>query len=229
MASTTSQLTCHRAQTQEDKDSASPVAGLVFDTVELLEMILLNLPLFDLFLLQRTSTTFRDTIRSSIKLKRHMFLLPKTTETTEWNPAMGSLSFRLDNDLIVRLHPCKKYKDTSHCLESVLNGGSFFLRAPRPSWTPNCCRWRTYLGLYDTLGSHRDHRAVVALAQTDVEESWRDMLIAHTPEKMLYMTLPYTGMRAFEPGKSITLGTIVGRCLVDEVDGVVDEENAIDD
>lgn len=49
-------------------------AQKVFSTVELLEMILIYLPMTKLFVLQRINTTFHDTINGSIHLRRKMFL-----------------------------------------------------------------------------------------------------------------------------------------------------------
>ncbi|CZT24633.1 uncharacterized protein RCC_10358 [Ramularia collo-cygni] len=55
-------------------------AQRVFGTIELLEMILLDLPTQKLYTCQRTSKTFRDTIAQSLKLKRKMFLAPEPLE-----------------------------------------------------------------------------------------------------------------------------------------------------
>jgi hypothetical protein len=45
-------------------------------TIELLEMILLQLPVLQRFVVQRVSSTFRDTIQTSVQLKRDMWLHP---------------------------------------------------------------------------------------------------------------------------------------------------------
>lgn len=49
-------------------------ATRVFNTTELLEGVLLELSFLDLFVIQRVSQTFRETIHGSVKLKQHMFL-----------------------------------------------------------------------------------------------------------------------------------------------------------
>lgn len=63
-------------------------ANRVFDVVELLEAILLKIPTQDLLSSQRLSRAFRDTIRSSVHLKRALYLGP--CEFDELDPALHS-------------------------------------------------------------------------------------------------------------------------------------------
>lgn len=49
----------------------------VMHTVELMEIILLNLPMRNLFTIQGTNTTFRDSIKNSKVMRREMFLEPE--------------------------------------------------------------------------------------------------------------------------------------------------------
>jgi hypothetical protein len=52
------------------------MAAHVFAVPQLFEAILLQLPLSDLLLSQRTSQVFRDTICDSIKLQRALHFVP---------------------------------------------------------------------------------------------------------------------------------------------------------
>ena len=63
----------------------------VFAIPELLEEILLYLPLKQLFAVQRVSKVFRDTIAASDPLKRRMFLAYPTTGSTSARPATEDL------------------------------------------------------------------------------------------------------------------------------------------
>lgn len=54
---------------------------------ELLENILLHLPLRQLLLAQCVSTAFRDLILRSGRINRALFFGPATTEMIEWYPA----------------------------------------------------------------------------------------------------------------------------------------------
>ena len=55
-------------------NAARSAAQRVFDTVELLEMILLNLPVKDILLAHRTNKAFRNSTASSLKLRAKLFL-----------------------------------------------------------------------------------------------------------------------------------------------------------
>ncbi|KAK5120100.1 hypothetical protein LTR85_006581 [Meristemomyces frigidus] len=61
----------------------------VLDTYELLENILLRLPLRQLLLAQRVNTGFRDLIWRSSKINRTLFFTPNTAETVDWYPPEG--------------------------------------------------------------------------------------------------------------------------------------------
>lgn len=80
-------------------DNAASKADEVFQTPELLEEILSNLSLYELFTVQRTCPTFRDTINGSIRLQRAMFLQPTPYRPPDqsWsrpNPFLMSTMFR---------------------------------------------------------------------------------------------------------------------------------------
>ena len=56
----------------------------VFNTAELLEAILLQIPTKQLFTIRRVSKQFRDTVDSSVKLQEEMFLRPRKAEKEVW-------------------------------------------------------------------------------------------------------------------------------------------------
>jgi len=60
---------------------AEKSAKAVFNTTELLEQILLNLPAKNVFAVQRVNTFFRDVIRGSISIRRALFLEPLSEQT----------------------------------------------------------------------------------------------------------------------------------------------------
>lgn len=66
----------HRLSTYMERSKrTSPSAAKVFEAYELLEMLLLNLPLKDLYVVQRVCTTWRDLIHRSQGIKKIMFLM----------------------------------------------------------------------------------------------------------------------------------------------------------
>lgn len=74
-------------------------AEKVFNTVELMEMILLKLPMRTLFTIQATNMAFQASIKSSSKLKQKMFLEDKLQPLTgqaeaEINPLLWATILR---------------------------------------------------------------------------------------------------------------------------------------
>lgn len=63
----------------------------VFNTTELLELIMLNLPLKDMLLLQRVNQFWKDTVLGSVKLQRWLFFRPIVN--IEDNPSPGKFTF----------------------------------------------------------------------------------------------------------------------------------------
>jgi hypothetical protein len=55
----------------------------VFDTYELLEDILLRLPLRQLLIVQRVSKIFRQLVQNSLRIQKALFLTPVTSKTGE--------------------------------------------------------------------------------------------------------------------------------------------------
>ncbi|KAK5163620.1 uncharacterized protein LTR77_010569 [Saxophila tyrrhenica] len=70
------------------------------NTPELLEDILLHLPLRDLLLSQRVSRTFHDVAAGSARIQKALFLQPASGETVYWDPTSPLVSdgcFRLES------------------------------------------------------------------------------------------------------------------------------------
>lgn len=61
---------------------------------ELLEEVVMHLPLRDILLCQRVDTHFRDVVQSSSNIKKVLFLEPATRKTAEWIP------YRPSNDYL---------------------------------------------------------------------------------------------------------------------------------
>ncbi|KAK4496477.1 hypothetical protein PRZ48_012457 [Zasmidium cellare] len=196
----TSELTFDRASTQADGDDIIPAVDQVFSTTELLEMILLNLPLFDLFVLQRTCKTFRDTIHGSIKLKQHMFLAPKTTKTTEWNPLMGSLLFqpKHTSEDILKGYLCARDQNRVHLLEYTNGISGKYTTFCEVRQDIRCCH--PYIDqekLDRPIDKSQAKRALSV--QSTVKESWRDLMMAHTASKSVDMTTTVAGRSNWLP------------------------------
>lgn len=56
----------------------------VFQTAELLEMILLNLTVVNIFGVQRVCRQFRDAVASSTAIQQKLFLKPSDAEQQSW-------------------------------------------------------------------------------------------------------------------------------------------------
>lgn len=83
---------------QQQKPQPSMAAEEVLRTTELLEAILTNVDIKDLFTVGAVNTAFNDTVAGSIKLKRKMFLKPAAKPHTELLPnfIIPGLSLKLD-------------------------------------------------------------------------------------------------------------------------------------
>lgn len=84
--------------TKKDPETKNSAAQRFSDTFELLEMVLLNLPLRNLFTIQRTTRSFRDTVANSLKLRRRMFLEPESSgvgSAEALNPLLNAEPVRL--------------------------------------------------------------------------------------------------------------------------------------
>lgn len=67
----------------DSSDATSTARTAVLDSPELLEMVLVLLPIRDLLLSQCVSRTFRDLITSSTTLQRHLFFFPISSQIIE--------------------------------------------------------------------------------------------------------------------------------------------------
>ncbi|SMY26778.1 unnamed protein product [Zymoseptoria tritici ST99CH_1A5] len=92
--SSISATTAAQAQPFSTRPSDFNAVYEVFQIVELLEQILLELPQ-DCYLLlsQRTCKAFRNTMKGSSKLQRHVFLLPSDSASgTPWNSMLATVA-----------------------------------------------------------------------------------------------------------------------------------------
>ncbi|CAK4008394.1 f-box domain [Lecanosticta acicola] len=113
----------HAPESTLDPSTPPPSAAVrVFKITELLEGILLELPMHRLFIVQQTCKVFHDTIRDSTRLQRHMFL---TAEPAPPNPETCA---RVFNPVLMGtlFSP-----DVSTKASMISKHGFFLLRNPR--------------------------------------------------------------------------------------------------
>ncbi|KAK4498464.1 hypothetical protein PRZ48_011122 [Zasmidium cellare] len=134
-------------------------AAQVLDTVELLEMIILELPIRDVFTDQRVSRHWRSTIVESVKLQQALFLKPSTLVESEITSKM--VTFSLD----------------SSCVDILAAPG-------RKTVFPSVLLIRAYRGLFSNIKEIAGDSAM-----GNPEASWRKMLICQPPmERMAFLT-----------------------------------------
>lgn len=146
----------------------------VFATIELLEMILLELPLTTLFVVQGVSTIFDDTIHGSIRLKRKMFLETdhsfEASNKEEVNPIISGCTFNPKPGLFLEFMTTKTPIPTYRSLMETLDYDIpyFTTTISKPS-RPRDKVW---------LGRVREPtKRLVLPHRTDVRESWQHMLL----------------------------------------------------
>ncbi|KAI7226378.1 hypothetical protein KC330_g8832 [Hortaea werneckii] len=71
----------------------------VFETAELLENIVIQLPPRKIFVIQRVCKQFRDIVATSVKLQQRLFLRADGCEAQEWKVAAKSNVYDHDSDL----------------------------------------------------------------------------------------------------------------------------------
>lgn len=139
---------------------ATPAAK-VFAIPELLEAILLELPTRDLLLAQAVNVGFRDTIKSSIEIRRALFYeqTPASTSDAQAKPRINPLINRMYNfgkrgvSLHNHLQQCR-YMDIGDRGE-IFREACYHLHAPLRSFPPK-------------MTAHSPG-------------SWRDMFMTHPP------------------------------------------------
>lgn len=159
-------------------------AQRVFGTVELLEHILLNVPLTNLFVLQRTNTTFKDTIDGSRRVKQRMFLetAPVNGSKAQWNPILESFFFKpKTSPFLVQVHACPKLANQSHLVNF-----RWFPEESRVAKTVISCHHVSWDEVLPAKVQHSPPRLLPYHDDTEkgVKESWREMLIAHSKNKV---------------------------------------------
>ncbi|KAK4496407.1 hypothetical protein PRZ48_012387 [Zasmidium cellare] len=148
-------------------------AQRVFSTVELLEMILLQLPVTTLFAFQRVNTKFHDTITDSIHLRRAMFLEAdpsfEASNRQQINPILDQCTFVPQPGLYLELIT----NTTIPIYRSLTESVDFDI----PYFTTKTGR-RTRLRDKVWLGHVREATKPLKLPRhTDVRESWQYMLL----------------------------------------------------
>ncbi|KAF2166969.1 hypothetical protein M409DRAFT_54729 [Zasmidium cellare ATCC 36951] len=149
------------------------VAQRVLGTVELLEMVLLELPIATLFTVQRVNTKFHDTITGSIHLRRVMFLETdpsfEASNKQQINPMLEQCTFTPKSGLYLELvtktaNPL--YRSLTDCLEIDL---PYFTT---PTSKRSRLRDKVWLGHV-----RKPTKPLMLPHRTDVRESWQYMLL----------------------------------------------------
>jgi hypothetical protein len=71
-----------------------PAVDKVLAIPELLEEILLNLPLRRLLLSQRVDKNFKDVIHGSFRIRKALWLEPSTSDVIKWHPEADPRGWR---------------------------------------------------------------------------------------------------------------------------------------
>ncbi|CAK4011256.1 Hypothetical predicted protein [Lecanosticta acicola] len=153
----------------EEEESA---ARRVLFTTELLEKILLQLPVKSMFGVQRTCGKFRDTTRGSKHLQYAMFLVPDTEYDPEQvNPIMRQLAYR-----------GQRGKKTVYI---CFTGESSASRIPTFEFS---------LVSEADYEQYHSEKSVVSHGVGEVTESWRRMYVVHSTNcffvKLRYPPMP---------------------------------------
>lgn len=157
------------------RDSAREpsAAQKVLATVELLEMVLLHLPITTLFVVQQVNTTFNDTIKRSVHLRRAMFLendpAIEASSKQITNPILRDTAFTPNPGVFLELitrTSCPDYR----VLPSLVDFDVPYFTTP--SSRPTRSRDKIW------LGSVRESKKRWQLPfREDVMESWQKMLL----------------------------------------------------
>lgn len=149
-------------------------AQKVFAMIELLEMILLELPLTTLFIVQGVNSTFDDTIHGSVRLKRKMFLESdhsfEAANKEEINPILSACTFNPKPGLFLELMATKNPIPAYHSLTKDLDHDMPYFTTPTSK--PTRPRDKVWLGRV-----REPSKRLILPHRTDVRESWQHMLL----------------------------------------------------
>lgn len=175
---------------KERKDArATAVSQRTFDITEILEVILLNLPMRDLLLTQRVSRGFHSVIQGSLKIRQALYLEPvKACE------ADGKSIAPVVNPLLYRPHKLQQGANKSALVVFAEDGHPSIVRV-RGLFTPDTARKthndessstvKDYLVEVEALGIIE--RSAFGIAEVDAQTpcyakgSWQRMLASQPP------------------------------------------------
>lgn len=178
----------------------------VLKTVELLEKILLELPVYDLFAVQRTDTTFHKTVTSSPRIQRAMFLEPDSS-TTPWSekPKINPILKSTLEKFLFQLPKEAGFLDVRYF--TVLRTGEWAGR-----WMTT--NFELHMNPHGDDGQRRRGRVLLPKLSDDVE-SWRRMLLIQPPPVEIEASLYKHPTKVERGGSSMvwfdgrsTLGTV---------------------
>ena len=172
----------NRAAAEGSNDTIMAAQRVLF-TTELLEIVLLQLPVYTLFTIRRTSKMFERTICGSTRIRRAMFLEPDISSNIN-NPFANPLLGKPFERSLIHI-PTRDCNRTGDSLFELSDGSYLdveYYTVLRPGhWSG---RWLT---ADFELTRDPDDEARVRESQfllpkhPDAHESWRDMLLMQPP------------------------------------------------
>ena len=176
-----------QAQAEECRPSAATRA---LNLIELLEPILLSIPIRDMLLAQRVSHRFQDTIKDSLKIRQALFLEPLPTTTTAELAESRPKSLPADKVNVMPLNPL---------LLPILQRTDLHRFVDKAN--ENFCCWS--LDFFISYSSYR------VLLHSNTGASWRNMLVMQ-PEIPTCTALCRIGGRRFniDLSSGLTMGRI---------------------
>lgn len=184
------------------------VAHKVFYTCELLEMILLALPLPCVLRLQRVNTAFRDIVRSSKQLQRHLFYTNVDNTTRSTQDGQIRLNPLLNCMAPLSVEPYDIFK---LCIRGFRQCGPF---DPVPSERDLCLEFEVHIG--DHVANHGVNSKLAdgwrerGGGREGHIASWRQMLVCQNNSSLVTVKLriPMSGTFEDKLDPDTTLGTL---------------------
>ncbi|KAI7541851.1 hypothetical protein KC331_g8320 [Hortaea werneckii] len=160
----------------------------VFDTAELLENIVMQLPPRKIFVIQRVCKQFRDIVASSIKLQQRLFLRSDGTEAQEWRVAAKDDAEFPNSDWLTTF----RYVKSTYIARTDENLGVAFkpvrlghaLKRPDLTSEPKASR-----AFYSTTQLVEFHREIDYFGESSLAKTY----LTHPPvqQAMLHLTLSF--------------------------------------
>lgn len=184
----------------------------VFDTFELLEMILLNLPLKEIFVHQRVSRAWLAVCSRSASLHRRMFLvadgMPLKPSRTHQDLDRDKMSPTYDTRYI-RFNPAPTFNRTGDRYHRWACYGCFGESTPRSFTRYEMYHWETHLSIdTDVLRFFNGEffSSEIARGSHSTNSSWRRMLITQPP--ITAITFGHFGLPGYNIGNKGRVCTI---------------------